>query len=196
MPGGRPRSEAARNAILIAAREELTAVGYDKLSIDRVATRAGVAKQTVYRRYPSKSELVADCLLQGFVAIPTVESTDGIDVRADIRAWVMGFVAMTHDPQAVALIRAAGAAAGENKDIARGFQDNVKTLARTSLALRMQRAEDAGELRAGTPSSTVAEIIVGSLIYRLITHEEITDDFVDGLIATVFDGIAVGLPST
>ena len=54
----------------------------------------------------------------------------------------------------------------------------------------VQRAEDAGELRSGTPSGVVAEILVGALIYRLITHEEITDEFVAELVRTIFDGIA------
>jgi len=190
MPAGRPRSEAARDAILAAAREELATGGFDKLTIEKVAVRAGVAKQTVYRWYSSKNELVAEGLLQGFIATPTVNTVDSPDVRADIRDWVNGFVTLSHDRQAVGLIRAAGAAAAENVDIARGFQQNIKTLARRSLAERMQRAEVAGQLRAGTPSETVAEVLVGSLIYRLTTHEEITTQFVDDLMDTIFDGIA------
>ena len=190
MPAGRPRSEAARDAILAATREELAAGGFDRLTIEKVAIRAGVAKQTVYRWYASKNELVAEGLLQGFIVTPSVDTPDSADVRTDIRGWVDGFVTLTQDPQAVALIRAAGAAAAENVEIARGFQENVKTLARRSLAERMLRAESAGQLRPGTPADTVAEILVGSLIYRLTTHEEITPAFVDDLVATVFDGIA------
>jgi len=196
MPAGRPRSEAARSAILAATREELAAEGYDKLTIDRVALRAGVAKQTVYRWYSSKAELVAEGLLQGFVGTPTVPTQDGTDARSDVHEWVRGFATISHDPQAVALIRAAGAAAAENKDIARGFQEQMRSLARASLAQRMDRAAEAGELRRDTPSAAVAEIIVGALIYRLITHEEITDHFVDDLVQTIFDGIAAHSEST
>jgi AcrR family transcriptional regulator len=189
MPAGRPRSETARAAVLAATREELAAGGFDRLTIEKVALRAGVAKQTVYRWYASKNELVAEGLLQGIIATPTIVTLDGTEVRADIRAWVDGFVDLTRDPHAVALIRAAGAAAAENREIARGFQESVKTTARRSLAERMTRAEAEGQLRPGTPAETVAEILVGSLIYRLTTHEEITIDFVDDLIRTVFEGI-------
>lgn len=189
MPAGRPRSEAARDAILSATREELAERGYDRLSIDRVALRAGVAKQTVYRWYPSKDELVADCLLRGFVVTPSVPLDDSGDLRADVRQWMRDFVAVTHDPQAVALIRAAGAAAGENREIARGFQQQMNSMARSALTARLTAAVDSGQLRPDTPASTVAETLVGSLLYRLVTHEEITLEFVDELARIVFTGV-------
>ena len=73
---GRARSEAARHAILEATREELTERGYDKLSIDRVAAAAGVGKQTIYRWYSSKSVLVAECILLGYVFRPDLDAPD------------------------------------------------------------------------------------------------------------------------
>jgi AcrR family transcriptional regulator len=190
MPAGRPRSESARRAILGATREELAAGGYDKLSIDRVALAAGVAKQTVYRWYPSKSALVADSLLQGFVETPVIEPHNTGDVRRDVADWVRDFVAITLDPEAIALIRASAAAAAEDREVARGFQGQVKTLARNALAARLRDSEEAGQLRQGTPVNAVAEILVGSLLYRLFTHEEITIGFVDELVSILFDGIA------
>ncbi len=190
MPAGRPRSEAARIAILSATREELAKGGYDGLSIERVAVTAGVAKQTVYRWYPSKSALVADCLLQGYVLTPSVSLRRTGDARHDIVTWMHEFQAVTKDPQAVALIRAASAAASEDPDIAQGFQQQMKTLARDAIVARVNEAEAVGEFRAKTPANTVAEIIVGALVYRLFTHEEITPEFVDELASTVFDGIA------
>lgn len=189
MPAGRPRSEAAQRAILDATRAELTQHGYDKLSIDRIAAAAGVSKPTVYRRYPSKSALVADCLLQGYVLTPALEVNNSSDIRDDISEWVREFVTITQDPKAVALIRAAGAAASEDRDIARGFQQQLNTLARKALATRLNRAEDAGQVRIGTPAETIAEIIVGALLYRLVTHEAITISFADELTDTVLNGI-------
>ena len=189
MPAGRPRSEAAQRAILDATRAELTQHGYDKLSIDRIAAAAGVSKPTVYRRYPSKSALVADCLLQGYVLTPALEVNNSSDIRDDISEWVREFVTITQDPKAVALIRAAGAAASEDRDIARGFQQQLNTLARKALATRLNRAEDAGQVRIGTPAEMIAEIIVGALLYRLVTHEAITMSFADELTDTVLNGI-------
>ena len=55
---GRPRDPEAESRILAAAATEIQARGYDGLSVERVAERAGVAKTTLYRRWPSKAELV------------------------------------------------------------------------------------------------------------------------------------------
>lgn len=59
---GRPRSADADRAIIAAALEMLADEGYHKLTIEAVATAAGVGKATVYRRWPSKYELVRDAL--------------------------------------------------------------------------------------------------------------------------------------
>ncbi|MFB9406480.1 TetR/AcrR family transcriptional regulator [Pseudarthrobacter polychromogenes] len=189
MPAGRPRSEAARNAILAATRDELTRNGYSRLSIDRIAAAAGVGKQTVYRWYASKSVLVADCLLQGYVMAPAVALQERGSVQDDILDWMQGFREMTRNPESVALIRAASAAAAEDPQIARGFQEQMNTLAREALVARIRAAESAGEIRANSPAATIAEIIVGSIIYRLFTHEEITASFIEELSTVIFRGL-------
>lgn len=169
MPAGRPRSESADRAILEAARDELAHTGFDRFSLDRVATAAGVAKQTVYRRYASKNALVAECILHGYVVAPAIVPDDGATVQVDVASWIRGFAVTLAQPQVVALIRAATCASS----------------ATAALAARLQAGVDAGELPVGTPVESLAEIIVGSLLYRLVTHEEITDRFVDDLISVV-----------
>lgn len=191
MPAGRPRSETARSAVLAATREELANGGYDRLTIDRVAVTARVSKQTIYRWYRSKSALVADCLLQGYVLTPAVELRNDGDARSDVLQWMRDFREITRDAQAVALIRAASAAASEDPDIARGFQAQMNMMARHAITARLAEGEATGELRSGIPAETIAEVIVGSLVYRLFTHAEITSDFVEDLAATVFDGISL-----
>lgn len=196
MPAGRPRSEAAQAAVLKAARDELAKSGYDRLSIDRVAISAGVAKQTVYRWYPTKSVLVAECFLQGYVIGPVLKLQVAGTARAAIVKWMHDFAAASKDAQVVALIRAASAAAAEDPAIARGFQEQMKTLARDAIAARIRSASLEGELRANVRADAVAEIIVGSLVYRLFTHEELTTDFVHDLATTVFDGLGLNAPNS
>jgi AcrR family transcriptional regulator len=62
---GRPRSEAAEEAILRAALELLDQVGYEALSIEAVASRARVGRPTIYRRWPSKLDLAVEAVVGG-----------------------------------------------------------------------------------------------------------------------------------
>lgn len=59
---GRPRSDAARRAILDAAYALVVAHGYAGVTTEAIAARAGASKQTIYRWWPSKAELVLDAL--------------------------------------------------------------------------------------------------------------------------------------
>ena len=72
---GRPRSEAAHQAILEAARELLIEEGFTRLRLEHVAARAGVGKSTIYRRWSSKEQLRAD-------GLPNTIAHDG-ELRAD-----------------------------------------------------------------------------------------------------------------
>jgi AcrR family transcriptional regulator len=81
---GRPRSAEADQAILAAAVELFTEHGYEGLSMERVAERAGVGKATIYRRYPAKADLVlaaVACVMQGEDVHPDTGSLRG-DVAA------------------------------------------------------------------------------------------------------------------
>ena len=67
---GRPRSEQAERAILAAALELMSEHSVASVSIEAIAARAGVAKTTVYRRWPGKDELLLDALIQSRGSIP------------------------------------------------------------------------------------------------------------------------------
>lgn len=183
------RSETVRHAILEATRAELAQRGYDKFSIDRVASAAGVGKQTVYRRYPSKSALVADCILRGYLITPGIETPDSGDVRRDIAEWAHTFAELSNQPEAIAIALAGTAATAEDGEIAARYHEQIVALTETALTDRLHAAEDAGQLKPGTPASTVVEAIVGALLYRVLTRQPLTPQFVDELMNVVFDGI-------
>ncbi|MEV0248217.1 TetR/AcrR family transcriptional regulator [Nocardia sp. NPDC050712] len=186
---GRTRSETARRAILEATRDQLAEHGYDKLSIDRVAAAAGVGKQTVYRWYPSKSALVAEGILLGYVFSPGIDIQDSGDVRRDITAWARAFADYSVEPGAAALVRAATAATAEDADVAARFQEQITGATQAALAGRLRRGVDAGQLTPGAPVDTAAETIVGALIYRILTRQALSPAFVAELVDTVFQGI-------
>lgn len=189
MPAGRPRSEEARVAILEATRTELIERGFDRLTIDRISVTSGISKPTVYRWYSSKNAIVADCLIGGYISVPTVPVREDGDVASDILQWMQRFAAITKDERAVKLIRAASAAGAEDPEIARAFQQQMTTTARDGLTSRIQRAIAAGEVRPGTPAEVIADVIVGSLLYRLVTHDEVPEEFVQQLAGAILTGI-------
>ena len=185
MPDGRPgrnRSEAAWRAILAATRDELAAQGYDRLSIDRIATAAGVGKQTVYRWYRSKSALVAECILEGYVITPQIAVADTGDVRHDIRAWMQDFADGSRTVEGASLIRAGTAAAAEDDEVAARYQDAVAKVTQDVLASRLRRGVGLGQLPDHLVLETIAEAIVGALLYRILARREITPTFLDELI--------------
>lgn len=186
---GPSRSETVRHAILEATRAELAQRGYDKFSIDRVACAAGVGKQTVYRRYGSKSALVADCILRGYLITPGIETPDTGDIRRDIAGWAHTFAELSKEPEAIAIALAGTAATAEDGDIAARYHQQIVALTETALSDRLYAAEEAGQLKPGTPAGTVVEAIVGALLYRILTRQPLTPQFVDELVNVVFDGI-------
>ena len=93
-PGpGRPRSPEADQAIVDAALVVFAEAGYEGLTIEAVAARAGVGKATVYRRYPGKAELVfhaASCLTGGDAPFQS-------KMYVRIQSWVGSFLKTEYD---------------------------------------------------------------------------------------------------
>lgn len=86
--GGRPRSPAAHRAILDATLALLAELGFERMSIEAIAAHAGVGKTTIYRRWKTKEDLVADAL-SSVKAVPVAPDTG--DLRTDI-ALLSGYV--------------------------------------------------------------------------------------------------------
>ncbi|WP_086752842.1 TetR/AcrR family transcriptional regulator, partial [Streptomyces griseiscabiei] len=95
--GGRPRNAAADTAILAATREALVDLGWSKLTLGDVATRAGVAKTTLYRRWAGKNELVVDAVAELF---DELRLPDRGSLAADIEGVVLQFAAILARPEA------------------------------------------------------------------------------------------------
>ena len=93
---GRPRSAAADAAILAATREALVELGWSKLTLQDVATRAGVAKTTLYRRWAGKNELVVDAVAELF---DELRLPDRGSLAADIEGVVLQFAALLDRPE-------------------------------------------------------------------------------------------------
>ena len=101
---GRPRSEASRQATLVAALGLAADVGYGRLTIEGIAARAGVGKQTIYRWWPSKADILLEAgAVKADLHVPV---TDHGSYRADLRAFLEASYQMRSHPGLADLLRA------------------------------------------------------------------------------------------
>jgi AcrR family transcriptional regulator len=113
----RRRSEKSRTAIVTATRELLLERGFDGLTIEAVAARAGVGKQTIYRWWPTRPALVADVMLEDADKIlASVEHTD--DLASDLAGWVRKLTATLTTERGSAMLRTLTVACMEHEETA------------------------------------------------------------------------------
>ncbi|WP_422743629.1 TetR/AcrR family transcriptional regulator [Mycobacterium sp. WMMD1722] len=160
-PSTRRRSEKSRVAIVTATRELLLERGFDGLSIEAVAARAGVGKQTIYRWWPSRPALVADVLLEDAPRIlAPVPHTD--DLAADLVSWIDRLAATLTTERGHAMLRILTVASLEHEDTAARL--------RAGFGLPLHRSVHERLLAAGVDDATAesgADAIVGGVVYAI-----------------------------
>lgn len=176
------RDENARLAVLHAADDLLVERGYGGVSIEGIAARAGVAKQTIYRWWPSKAEILLDTLIDDAtqqLAIPAkgpaVENT-----RRYLRSLVRF---LTREPAGRVLLALIGEAQ-HDPQTARSLRERY---------LGPQRERERGMLRDGIAGGELPDdldvdealdALCGPILYRALTGARIPQRFVDRLITS------------
>ena len=189
---GRPRSEAARRAILDAARDLLVEEGFTRLRLEHVAARAGVGKGTIYRRWPSKEALTLELVLG--LAGPHLDIADVGDTRAELRAAVRNpleaIVATSWGP----VVRAMLSQIAGNPAIGDPFRASVVARRRAEVARVIERGIARGDLRPDADPSIATELLVGPVYFRLVFGGELSDAFATQIADAVFRAFAAPDP--
>lgn len=181
---GRKRSEASRTAILDAAVDLVREVGFGGLTIEGIARRSGAGKQTVYRWWPSK----ADVLLEAVTSRVRVRLNvpDEGDYASDLRAFLRGSFALGREPGMIEAVCALMAQAQIDPDFARRFRSQFIQHRRESLLTLVRRADARGELHAKVSPDTVVDLILGATWYRVLaTDRPLDDTLVEEIVALV-----------
>ena len=159
---GRPRSEEAHKAILDATLELLVEVGFSAMTVEGVASRAGVGKATIYRRWPSKLPLV----VEAFGQLPGFEEVDTGDLAEDLKKMLRAYLqAFNASPLSAVLPSLAGERA-HNPELSELFEP-VSKGRRQPLVRAFERAVDRGEIPADTDVELAADLVVGPIAVTL-----------------------------
>jgi len=188
-PRGRPRSEQARRAILAAALDIVRDEGYRAATIDSVAKRAGVARTTIYRWWPSIAALLVDVLLElGMVTAPP-PALGGDPLRA-IRLEMRRIAAVT-DELTGRLYSVLVGEAQHDPQIRVELLERLIKPRREAAARAVREAQARGLLRDDINPGVVTDLFYGPIFYRMLSgHEPTTERFATQVFERVRDGLA------
>ncbi len=153
---GRPRSEEAHQAILDATLELLVEVGFSALTVEGVASRAGVGKATIYRRWPSKLPLV----VEAFGQLPGFEDVDTGHVADDLKQMLRGYIQTFNNTPLASVLPSLAGERAHNPELSE-LIDPVSKQRRRPLIAALERGVARGELPDDIDLELFADIIVG-----------------------------------
>lgn len=191
-PRGRPRDPSVDAGVLAAAREELARRGWAGFSIAGVAERAGVARTTVYRRWPGRAELAVDAVAATFDGLAL---TDHGSLAEDIRAVVAEVARLLDHPPVRGCFLALLTEASRDTHVRARLDAVLMVRLRGLVDAGRANAAARGELPDGAPAddTLVLSVIGGSLLYRTATGDGRVDDaFVSALATLVAQGLSAG----
>jgi AcrR family transcriptional regulator len=182
------RDENARLAVLHAADDLLVDRGFGGVTIEGIAARAGVAKQTIYRWWPSKTDILLDTLIDDAsdqLAIPDTGSA-----VEDARRYLRGLATFLSKQPAGKVLLALIGEAQHDPEMARTFHQRYLDPQRQRERGMLKRGIDNGELSDELDVDAALDALCGPILYRGLTGARIPRRFIDTLIADTLTAAA------
>ncbi|SCG39863.1 transcriptional regulator, TetR family [Micromonospora echinaurantiaca] len=192
-PDSSRRSQSARRAILTAALDLASELGYAKLSIEGIASAAGVGKQTIYRWWPSKGALLFDAFLTlttegqdvGEAALP-----DTGDLAADLKTVLRATVEELNDPRYDLPMRALHIEVVHDPALAAAYQERLDGPLRELKKERLRAARRAGQLAEDVDLDVAVDLLFGPILNRWLQRTgPLTAEYVDQVVDTALRGL-------
>lgn len=186
----RKRGAALEDAILEATFAEISEVGYTAFTVEGVAARARTGKASIYRRWPTKQELVMDALLQRMptpedcgISLEIDDSVSTVDALYGVaRAIAKVLTSPTGDA-----MRAIKCEALSDPELARMIDDRFQAPRREAMLGLLRRGVERGEVRPGAASVLVADVLPAILTHRVIlAREALTEKDLTAIMEQVF----------
>jgi AcrR family transcriptional regulator len=190
-PAGRPRDAQTTREILKTALELGMELGFDALTVEGVAARAGVGKATIYRRWPNVWAIVADAVFAEVARTAPIEqrSTARESFRASMRLVARSFRGRQGE-----ILRPLIGRAQVDQTLHKALIEKWLLARRHVSREIVRRGIASGELRAGLDPDIVLDALYGPLYHRLLLPYDdeggdLSDPYIDALIDVVFSGL-------
>jgi AcrR family transcriptional regulator len=185
------RSESSRRAILTAALDLVGEVGYAKLSIEGIAARAGVGKQTIYRWWPSKGAVLFDAFLalsEGQDGQPALPDTG--DLEVDLKLVLRATIAELNDPRYDEPMRALTTEILHDPALAAAYAERLERPLKHIKRQRLRSAQRAGQVAENLDLDVAIELIWGPLLNRWLQRSgPLTPEYADEVVETALNGL-------
>lgn len=188
-PRGRPRRAAASKAIVDAALELLAERGFQAATVEAIADRAGVGRNTIYRRWPSKEELIVDALQE---LVADLDDQEGDDVYSLLLDWIRDFARVFGDPLYGRILPVVLGELQRNPAFARVYSEQLVRPRYEALVGLLRRAVERGELRPDADVEQIADLVAAPPFVRFLPVglPPVTEHYAEDLLETIWRGIA------
>ncbi|ONI78758.1 TetR family transcriptional regulator [Actinosynnema sp. ALI-1.44] len=189
-PDASRRSETARRAILTAALDLVGKVGYAKLTIEGIATAAGVGKQTIYRWWPSKGSILFDAFLS-----LTTDEQEGVlpdtgDLAADMKLVLRATVDELREPSYDLPMRALHTEIVHDPALAADYAQRLDEPMRELKRDRLRAAQRAGQVAEDVDLDVAIDLLFGPILNRWLQRTgPLTHEYVDQVVDTALRGL-------
>jgi len=189
---GRPRSETARRAVLDAALQLCQSGGYQALTMKAIAETAGGGRQTVYRWWPTKQDVLIDALRDLRLRKAEHLEPDSGDTLRDIRTLLTATFALANQLTGNALVGLM-AEAQHDPAFSHRLQSTVVGPRRHALRATLARGVSRGELTESVPLDLAVDFAFGTMWYRLISrHAPVDAELAEQITAALATLLRVG----
>jgi AcrR family transcriptional regulator len=184
---GRPRSTSCHHAAVRATTQLLSERAYGEVTMEAIAQRAGVSKQTLYKWWPSKSKLVIEAYATRLAQ--TIPIHDTGDVREDLTVLMCDAARAFRRSELGGVMAGLISSAQADEELAGEFREAVVLVRRRKIAGAIESGIARGQLPAGTDAEILMDLLFGALWYRLLMrHAPITEAFARSLVAHTLGG--------
>jgi AcrR family transcriptional regulator len=166
---GRPaRAQATTETLQRVVQELLEEAGYRALTIEGVAARSGVAKTSVYRRWPSKAEMVFDLVLHSSAELPAMD--DRGSLTGDIEALSARIVALVAGPLGRRIFPGLICDAASDRALMQRFRATFVADGRDQIAQVLERSVRRGELTDARAAADLQAVLIGAALMFPLLH--------------------------